>query len=427
VKVLLVGSGGREHALASALARSELCDELHAVPGNPGIAEIATCHPLRLEDREGVLDLATTLRPGLTVIGPEAPLVAGLADDLRHLGLAVFGPGRQAARLEGSKAFAKDVMEAAGVPTARHVACTSAAEVEAALAEIPSGCVVKADGLAAGKGVVVCDTAEEAAAAARSMLEGAFGEAGRSLVIEERLVGEEVSLLALCDGGDCVPLAPAQDYKRIGDDDQGPNTGGMGAYSPVPGVPSPAELADQVHLPVLYELERRGIRFSGCLYAGLMLTAEGPKVLEFNVRFGDPETQVLVPRLNGDLCAALLATAEGRLRPDLLSVSDDACVGIVLASAGYPASPRIGDPIEGVEAACQTDGVEVFHAGTARVQGQLVTAGGRVLNVSARGRTLQEARERAYAAAEQITFDGRQLRSDIAQRAVEREAGHARA
>jgi phosphoribosylamine--glycine ligase len=427
VKVLLVGSGGREHALASGLARSALCDELHAAPGNPGIAELATCHPVRLDDVEGLVDLATTIRPGLVVIGPEAPLVAGLADSLRHLGLAVFGPGREAARLEGSKAFAKDVMEAAGVPTARHAVCTTAAEVTAAVAAMPAGAVVKADGLAAGKGVVVCSSAEEAEDAARSMLDGAFGDAGRSLVIEERLVGEEVSLLALCDGGECVPFAPAQDYKRIGDGDQGPNTGGMGAYSPVSGVPSTAELVEQVHAPVLYELERRGIRFSGCLYAGLMLTADGPRVLEFNVRFGDPETQVQIPRLDGDLCAALLATAEGRLVDEVIGVSDDACVSVVLASRGYPVSPQVGDPIEGVEAAAACEGVEVFHAGTARVEGRLVTAGGRVLNVSARGRTLQEARERAYAAAELIRFEGRQLRGDIAQRAVEREAGHARA
>jgi phosphoribosylamine--glycine ligase len=425
VKVLLVGSGGREHALASGLVRSELCEELHAAPGNPGIAELATCHPVRVDDIEGLVDLATTIRPGLVVIGPEAPLVAGLADPLRHLGLPVFGPGREAARLEGSKAFAKDVMEAAGVPTARHVVCTTIDEVRAALAEMPGGAVVKADGLAAGKGVVVCSRPEEAEEAARSMLGGAFGDAGRSLVVEERLEGEEVTLLALCDGGDCVPFAPAQDFKRIGDGDVGPNTGGMGAYSPVPGAPSTADLVEQVHAPVLYELERRGIRFSGCLYAGLMLTADGVRVLEFNVRFGDPETQVLIPRLEGDLCAALLATSEGRLRDDVIRVSDEACVSVVLASGGYPTSPRVGDPIEGVEAAAACDGVEVFHAGTARVQGRLVTAGGRVLNVSARGRTLHEARERAYAAAELITFEGRQLRSDIAQRAVEREAGRA--
>jgi phosphoribosylamine--glycine ligase len=427
VKVLLVGSGGREHALASALARSPLCEELHAAPGNPGIAALATCHPIHLDDREGLLDLATTLRPGLTVIGPEAPLVGGLADALRHLGLTVFGPGQEAARLEGSKAFAKEVMEAAGVPTARHRMCTTPAEVDAALAEIPGDVVVKADGLAAGKGVIVCDTREEAARAARSMLDGAFGEAGRSVVIEERLEGEEVSLFALCDGTDFIPLALAQDYKRIGDGDQGPNTGGMGAYSPVPGARPALELAEHLQVPVLRELERRHIRFSGCLFAGLMLTADGPKVLEYNVRFGDPETQVLVPRLEGDLCAALLAAAEGRLGDEALSVGGDACVSLVLASGGYPTAPRVGDPIEGVDEAAELEGVDVYHAGTARLHGQLVTAGGRVLNVSARGRTLAEARDRAYAAADRITFDGRQLRSDIAERAVEREARHARA
>jgi phosphoribosylamine--glycine ligase len=286
---------------------------------------------------------------------------------------------------------------------------------------------VKADGLAAGKGVTVATDRETAIEAIeRSLVGGAFGEAGRTIVVEELLEGPEVSVFAVTDGeGNCVLLDAAQDAKRVGDGDTGPNTGGMGAYSPVPGAPSTGDLVEQVHAPVLYELERRGIRFSGCLYAGLMLTADGVRVLEFNVRFGDPETQVLIPRLDGDLGAALLATAEGRLRDDVIRVSDEACVSVVLASGGYPASPRVGDPIEGVEAAAACDGVEVFHAGTARVQGRLVTAGGRVLNVSARGRTLQEARKRAYAAAELITFEGRQLRSDIAQRAVEREAGRA--
>jgi phosphoribosylamine---glycine ligase len=415
VKVLLVGSGGREHALASALVRSPSCAELHCAPGNPGIAELATCHPVAVVDNEGLVQLATELRCDLVVIGPEVPLVAGLADDVRTAGIAVFGPGAAAARLEGSKAFAKDVMEAAGVPTARHLVITELDEIEAAVDELGGACVVKADGLAAGKGVVVAGGRDEAIEAARSILSGEFGEAGATVVLEELLVGDEVSLLALCDGLSAQPLLPARDYKRIGDGDQGPNTGGMGAMAPVPGFTQEqaAELCRVAHEPVLLELERRGARFTGCLYAGVMLTVDGPRILEFNVRFGDPETQAILPLLEGDLAAALHAVAIGAPDPSLVRVADGACVSLVLASAGYPVSPTQGDAIEGIDEAVGRDGVSVFHSGTALHDGQLVTAGGRVLAISAVGPDLATARERAYAAAGCVEFQGQQLRRDI--------------
>jgi phosphoribosylamine--glycine ligase len=416
MKLLLVGSGGREHALASALARSPSCSELHCAPGNPGIAEIATCHPVAVVDNEGLVQLASELRCDLVVIGPEVPLVAGLADDVRAAGMTVFGPGAEAARLEGSKAFAKDVMQAAGVPTARHLVLTRLDEIEAAVDELGGACVVKADGLAAGKGVVVAGSRDEAIDAARSYLSGeAHGAAGATVVLEELLVGEEVSLLALCDGLSAQPLLPARDYKRIGEGDTGPNTGGMGALAPVPGVTQEeaARLCALAHEPVLLELERRGARFTGCLYAGVMLTADGPRILEFNVRFGDPETQAILPLLEGDLAAALHAVASGAPDPGLVRVADGACVSLVLASAGYPVSPTQGDAIEGIDEAASREGVSVFHSGTALHDGRLVTAGGRVLAISAVAPDLARARERAYAAAACVRFAGQQLRGDI--------------
>jgi phosphoribosylamine---glycine ligase len=417
VKVLLVGSGGREHALAAALARSPSCRELHCAPGNPGIADVATCHPVGTRDGEGLTQLAVELRCDLVVVGPEVPLVAGLADSIRSAGgVPVFGPGAEAARLEGSKAFAKDVMEAAGVPTARHYVVREVDEAERAIDSLGGACVVKADGLAAGKGVVVAEGRDEALAAARSYLSGeAHGDAGATVVIEELLVGEEVSLLALCDGISAQPLLPARDYKRIGDGDSGPNTGGMGAMAPVPGL-SPDEatrLCALAHEPVLAELERRGARFSGCLYAGVMLTADGPRILEFNVRFGDPETQAILPLLEGDLAAALHAVALGLPDPSLVHVAPGACVSVVLAASGYPGAPRLGDAIDGIEEAAARDGVSVFHSGTALHSGHLVTAGGRVLAISAVAADVAAARERAYAAAEYVRFAGRQLRGDI--------------
>jgi phosphoribosylamine---glycine ligase len=402
VRVLLIGSGGREHALAWKLSQSPRLTELHAAPGNPGIARVGDCHPVHAEDGEGLLDLAHTLHAELVVVGPEVPLVAGVADELRHAGVAVFGPSKDAARIEGSKTFAKDVMRAAGIPTAETMS----------VAEPP--CVLKVDGLAAGKGVFVCPDEES--------LNEALREAaglGQPLVIEELLEGEELSVFALADGDKAVPLAPARDYKRVGDDDTGPNTGGMGSYSPVP-ESGPAEverLLETVHRPALDELARRGSPFVGLLYAGLMLTDAGPKVLEFNCRFGDPETQSILPRLGGDLLDALAAAATGDLRSGALEAADDACVTVVLAGREYPAGTDSGSPISGIEDA-EAAGALIFHAGTAMHDGQLVTNGGRILNVTALAPSLDEARQRAYAACELISFDGMQFRRDIAAQAV---------
>jgi phosphoribosylamine--glycine ligase len=398
VKVLLVGSGGREHALAWSLARSERLSELHAAPGNPGIAELASCHPVRADDPATLVPLAAELRADLVVVGPEAPLVAGLADELRHRGIAVFGPGRAAAQIEGSKAFAKDVMGAAGIPTARTLA----------VARPP--CVVKADGLAAGKGVWVCQTQAELDAGLR-----AAEALGQPFHVEELLTGEEVSIFAICDGTAALALPAAQDYKRIGDGDEGANTGGMGSFSPVPGLTGAEveELVQIVHVPVLRELARRGAPFSGVLFAGVMLTDDGPRVLEFNCRFGDPETQSLVPRLEGDLLEVLAASAAGALGGVPLPVSAQAAVTIVLAGRGYPERSDSGTPIDGI-ADAEAAGAHVFHAGTALHDGRLVTNGGRVLNVTALGETVAEARSAAYEAASRIDFAGVQFRRDIA-------------
>jgi len=398
MKVLVVGSGGREHALAWALARSPLLSELHAAPGNPGIASLASCHPVHADDQASLVPLAIELGVDLVVVGPEAPLVAGLADELRHLGIAVFGPGAAAARIEGSKAFSKEVMDAAGVPTARSLA----------VARPP--CVVKADGLAAGKGVWVCRTQAELDAGLR-----AAEALGQPFHVEEFLEGEEVSLFALCDGAKVVPLPAAQDYKRIGDGDEGPNTGGMGSYSPVPRLSEleVAELVGAVCAPVVAELARRGSPFIGVLFAGAMLTDDGPRVLEYNCRFGDPETQSLLPRLEGDLLDALDAAAAGRLGGATLAVSENASVTLVLAAGDYPARGDSGSTITGVEEA-ESTGALVFHAGTALHDGRLVTNGGRILNVTALGDSLGEARDAAYAAAAHIDFPGMRYRTDIA-------------
>jgi phosphoribosylamine---glycine ligase len=406
VNVLIVGSGGREHALAWKIAQSDRLGDLHAAPGNPGMARLGTCHPLRPDDSEALLGLCRQLEVDLVVVGPEAPLVAGLADALRHAGVAVFGPSAAAAQIEGSKSFAKDVMQAAGVATA------------AELAEPRAPCVVKADGLAAGKGVFVCRTQAEVEAAlpkAKAL--------GDRVFVEELLEGEEVSLFALCAGEDALALAPAQDFKRLGDGDEGPNTGGMGSYSPVPAVDADlaGELLEAVHLPVLAELARRGAPFQGLLYAGLMLTADGPRVLEFNCRFGDPETQAILPRLDGDLLEALAAAASGSVTGVDLSAGPEAAVTVVLAAPGYPDAPENGISLAGLDEA-EADGALVFHAGTALRGGELVSAGGRVLNVTALGESVVEARERAYEAVARIEFAGVQYRHDIALRAV-----HARA
>jgi phosphoribosylamine--glycine ligase len=401
VRVLVVGSGGREHALAWKIAQSEALEELHAAPGNPGIARLARCHPLRVDDVEGLLSLCREREIDLVVIGPEAPLVAGVADHLRRAGVTVFGPSAEAARIEGSKSFAKEVMASAGVPTAE-------------LAEAHGPCVVKADGLAGGKGVFVCRTQEEADLAltqARAL--------GDAVVVAELLDGEEVSLFALTDGVEAVPLAPAQDFKRLRDGDEGPNTGGMGSYSPPPFLRPDEieELVNLVHRPVLAELAERGSPFVGLLYAGLMLTDDGPRVLEFNCRFGDPETQAILPRLEGDFLGALAGAAEGALGGLDLSVGPEAAVSVVLAARGYPEAPETGVELQGLDEAEET-GALVFHAGTASRDGRVLSAGGRVLNVTGTGNSVSEAREHAYAAVELIDFPGAQYRRDIASRAV---------
>ena len=398
MRVLVVGSGGREHALAWRLSSSPGLTELHAAPGNPGIASLATCHPLAADDAEGLLGLARFLAVDLVVVGPEAPLVAGAADVLRHAGLTVFGPSAAAARIEGSKSFAKDVMAAAGVPTA-------------ALLDSPRApCVLKADGLAAGKGVVVCRTEDELAAG----IEVARGFGGQ-VVVEELLDGPEVSLLAVCDGSDALALAPSRDFKRAYDGDEGPNTGGMGSFAPVSGVGEDAldGLVETYIQPVLGELARRGHPFVGTLFAGLMLTADGPRVLEYNCRFGDPETQSVLPLVDGDLLAALAAAASGSLAGVVLDRVAGAAVTVALVAGDYPDSGDRGTTIEGI-ADAEADGALVFHAGTALNDGKLVTNGGRLLGVTAMGQTVAAARSAAYEAADRIRIPGARRREDIA-------------
>ena len=414
-RVLVVGGGGREHALVRTLLRSPQAPEVLAAPGNIGI------------ERDGVEclpdgDLVATARErevDLVVVGPEAPLVAGVVDELAGAGIAAFGPTKAAARIEGSKAYAKELMKSCGVPTASHVLFRDREEAVAHMACASYPAVLKADVLAAGKGVIIAADEREARAALDVFFaERRFGDT--EVVLEEFLEGEELSLLALCDGERAVPLAPAQDYKRIFDGDQGPNTGGMGSYSPVPGVDAEraAEIAAIAHQPVVDELRRRGTPFHGVLYAGLMLTAAGPKVLEYNCRFGDPETQAVLPRLRSDLLELLeAATTPGGLTGAEPDWSPDWAVTVVLASRGYPGSSSKGDAIAGLD---EVEGAEVFHAGTDERDGRVVTAGGRVLGVTALGGTPGEARDRAYEAAEHIEFEGRQMRGDIALRAVER-------
>jgi phosphoribosylamine---glycine ligase len=412
VIALVVGSGAREHALVRALRRDPQVNEVHFAPGNAGTAQDAQCHPVDALDGEAVADLAESLSADLVIIGPEAPLVAGVADAVRARGIACFGPSADAARLEGSKAFAKEVMAAAGVPTARPAVCTSLSEVEAALDDLGAPYVVKDDGLAAGKGVVVTDDRPAALDHARACL-----DAGSAVVIEEYLDGPEVSLFAITDGVTVVPLRPAQDFKRVGDGDTGPNTGGMGAYSPLPWAPDDlvGETMRTVLQPTVDEMRRRGTPFAGLLYAGLALTSKGMRVVEFNARFGDPETQVVLARLDSPLADLLMGAATGTLADVAEPTwSDDASVCVVIAADGYPESPVTGGVITGLAEADALPGVDVLHAGTRSDGADIVASGGRVLSVVGRGATLAEARERAYAGVALIDLSGSHHRSDIA-------------
>lgn len=424
MNILVLGGGGREHAISWALAKSPRCTELYVAPGNGGTASIAhNVKDLNAEDAQAVLAFAQEHGIELVVIGPEAPLVAGVADVLREAGIPVFGPDAEGAQLEGSKTYSKRFMDANGIPTARYQSFTDAPAARAYCEELGAPLVVKADGLAAGKGVVVAETLESALEAVDACFDGSFGAAGQTVVVEEMLTGPECSLLAFVSNGKAFCMAPAQDHKRAYDGDLGPNTGGMGVYSPVP-IVTEEEMATMVSIMETSAAATAKDPFKhdyrGCLYGGFMLTPEGPKVLEFNARFGDPETQVVLPRLEGDLVSIMLAVAEGRPEDIELSWSDKWAVSVVLASEGYPGLYEKGKVILGVEDAQNLDEVIVFHAGTAlNPDGELITAGGRVLNVVALGDTFEEARNRAYEACELIKFEGVQYRSDIGKRALQ--------
>lgn len=420
IDILLLGSGGREHALAAKLAASPLCGTLYIAPGNGGTVQVGENVALAEDDPEAVADFARETGVGLVVIGPEAPLVAGVADAVRAAGISCFGPGAEGAQMEGSKKFSKELMARAGIPTAAYGSFTDEASALAYVSEQGAPIVVKADGLAAGKGVIVAATLEEAEDAVRECFQGAFGAAGSTVVVEECLTGPECSLLAFTDGKTVLPMATAQDHKRALEGDKGPNTGGMGVYSPVP-IVTEDELSamKQVMLNTVAELAAEGIDYRGCLYGGFMLTNDGPKVLEFNARFGDPETQVILPRLKNDLVEVMLACAERRLDEVELAWRDEWAVAVVLTSAGYPGSYEKGKVIRGIEDAEAMEDVTVYHAGTAvREDGELVTSGGRVLAVTALGNTFEAARDLAYEACEKIDFEGKTLRHDIGLRAL---------
>jgi phosphoribosylamine--glycine ligase len=425
MKVLVVGGGGREHALAWKLAQSPLVEKVYAAPGNPGIAQIGECVPIAPTEVEKLAEFAEEKGIELTVVGPEAPLVAGITDVFEKRGLKVFGPSKAAARLEGSKVFAKEAMRRFGVPTADFWVFEDPEEAKRFVKKKGAPIVVKADGLAAGKGVTVARTVEEAVEAIeRIMVRKVFGEAGKRVVVEECLKGEEVSYLVIADGERFLPLEPAQDHKAVFDGDKGPNTGGMGAYSPAP-ILSPEmekEVQERVIKPVLKGMKAEGTPFKGVLYAGLMITEKGPMVLEFNVRFGDPEAQTLMRRLNSDLAQVCLEAIEGRLR-ERLDWSEETSICVVLASKGYPGKYEKGKEITGIEEAEKVPSVVVFHAGTAVKDGKLVTNGGRVLNVTALGKDVVEARERVYEAVKKIHFDGMHYRTDIGMKAIKRLEG----
>jgi phosphoribosylamine--glycine ligase len=424
MKVLVVGGGGREHALVWKLAQSPSVETILAAPGNPGIARAARCVPVAADDVAGVVALAERERIDLTVVGPEAPLVAGLVDELVARGRLAFGPSRAAARLEGSKAWAKAVCERHGIPAARSRSATTTADAVGALDEFGPPYVVKADGLAAGKGVVIAEDRASAVEAIEAALERrAFGEAGSTVLVEEFLSGREVSAFGLADGRSVVPLGLAQDFKRVSDGDAGPNTGGMGAYSPVSFVDDAAvyRIRREILERTVEAMASEGVPYHGVLYAGLMLTDDGPKVLEYNARFGDPETQVLLPRFDADLAELCLACADGSLPLGTPALRAQACVTVAIASGGYPGPYETGLEISGLDQAGAVDGALVFHAGTAERRGRVVTSGGRVLSVGALGDDLAEARARAYEACSRVWFEGMHYRSDIAARAAEEE------
>jgi phosphoribosylamine--glycine ligase len=417
MRILVVGQGAREHALAWKLAQNPSVERLFAAPGNAGIDELATCRPVAANDIPGILDLVEREGIDLTVVGPEAPLVAGLVDELEARGRWAFGPTREGARMEGSKAWARRLCEKHGIPGPRARSFTDLAEATAYLEELDAPFVVKADGLAAGKGVTVAETRDEARRALKESLEDrVFGEAGGTVLLEEFLEGHEVSALALTDGRAVVPLMLAQDFKRALDGDRGPNTGGMGAFSPVPGIDAETQshIVEDVLKAAVRALDDEGVRYRGVLYAGLMLTADGPKVLEFNCRFGDPEVQAILPRLLSDLGESMLAAVEGNLGVYRLRWTPRTCVTVVLASGGYPGAHRTGLPVLGLEGAARLEDVLVFHGGTTRRDGRVVTAGGRVFSVTALGKDLAEARSRAYEACSRISFEGMHYRRDIA-------------
>jgi phosphoribosylamine---glycine ligase len=423
MNVLLIGSGGREHALAWKLSQSSQMDTLYAAPGNPGIAECAALVLLDTDDYPAVTEFCRDMKIGLVVVGPEGPLVAGIADALRGEGIRVFGPSKAAAQLEGSKGFTKDLCAEFNIPTGAYQRFTDAANAKAYVERIGAPIVVKADGIAAGKGVVVAMRLDEALSAVEACFDGAFGSAGAEVVVEEFLEGEEVSFFCLCDGKTALPFGSAQDHKRAGDGDTGPNTGGMGAYSPT-GAMNPeleAQVLREIIEPTMRGMAARGTPFSGVLFAGLMLTADGPKLIEYNTRFGDPETQVLMMRLKDDLLVLLNAAVDGELAHLSVRWRDAAALTVVMAAEGYPATPVKGTMIGGLAAADLHDGVKVFHAGTAARAHEIVAIGGRVLNVTALGKTTLEAQERAYAAIDEIDWPEGFYRSDIGWREIIRE------
>jgi phosphoribosylamine--glycine ligase len=423
MNILILGSGGREHALAWKMAASPLADKLYCAPGNAGIAQEAECVALDVADHAAVIAFCKTNNIGLVVVGPEVPLCAGIVDDLEAVGIKAFGPGKWAARLEGSKGFTKDLCKANKIPTAAYERFKGAAAAKDYVRNKGAPIVVKADGLAAGKGVVVAETVAEAEAAIDMMFGGGLGERAWEIVIEDCLVGEEASFFALCDGETAIQLASAQDHKRVGDGDKGPNTGGMGAYSPAPIMTAEinARVMDEIIQPTVRAMKAMGAPYKGVLFAGLMITKDGPQLIEYNVRFGDPECQVLMLRLMSDLVPALLAARDGQLKNFDLRWYPDAALTVVMAAKGYPGNYKKGTRIEGLDAAAQIEGVEIFHAGTRADGDHIVASGGRVLNICARGKTVRDAQSRAYAAVDLIKWPDGFCRRDIGWRAIERE------